>query len=49
MGKDSSISRSDYGKKVDEAEAQMLTTAIALKKAIKEYNIEKIVNGAYQF
>ena len=29
----------DHGKKVDEAEAQMLTTAIALKKAIKEYNI----------
>jgi len=35
---------SDYGKKVDEAEAQMLTTAIALKKAIKEYNINHTVS-----
>ena len=34
----------DYGKKVDEAEAQMLTTAIALKKAIKEYNINHTVS-----
>ena len=35
---------SDYGKKVDEAEAQMLTTAIALKKAINEYNINHTVS-----
>jgi len=34
----------DLGKKVDEAEAQMLTTAIALKKAIKEYNINHTVS-----
>lgn len=34
----------DHGKKVDEAESQMLTTAIALKKAIKEYNINHTVS-----
>uniref|UniRef100_UPI004047A123 DEAD/DEAH box helicase family protein n=1 Tax=Bacteroidota TaxID=976 RepID=UPI004047A123 len=34
----------DYGKKVDEAEAQMLTTAIALKKAIQEYSLKHIVS-----
>ena len=34
----------DQSKKVDEAEAQMLTTAIALKKAIKEYNINHTVS-----
>jgi superfamily II DNA or RNA helicase len=35
---------SDYGKKFDEAEVQMLTTAIALKKALKEYNINHTVS-----
>lgn len=34
----------DQSKKVDEAEAQMLTTAIALKKAIKEYNLKHTVS-----
>jgi predicted helicase len=34
----------DHGKKVDEAEAQMLTTAIALKKAIKEYGLKHTVS-----
>ena len=34
----------DQSKKVNEAEAQMLTTAIALKKAIKEYNINHTVS-----
>jgi len=34
----------DQSKKVDEAEAQMLTTAIALKKAIKEYNLNHTVS-----
>jgi superfamily II DNA or RNA helicase len=34
----------DHGKKIDEAEAQMLTTAIALKKAIKEYNLKHTVS-----
>lgn len=34
----------DQSKKVDEAEVQMLTTAIALKKAIKEYNINHTVS-----
>jgi len=34
----------DRSKKVDEAEAQMLTTAIALKKAIKEYNLKHTVS-----
>lgn len=34
----------DQSKKVDEAESQMLTTAIALKKAIKEYNINHTVS-----
>lgn len=33
----------DHGKEVDEAEAQMLTTAIALKKAIQEYSLKHIV------
>lgn len=34
----------DQSKKVDEAEAQMLTTAIALKKAIKDYNLKHTVS-----
>ena len=34
----------DQNKKVDEAEAQMLTTAIALKKAIKEYDLKHTVS-----
>lgn len=34
----------DQSKKVDEAEAQMLTTAIALNKAIKEYKINHTVS-----
>ena len=34
----------DQSKKVDEAEAQMLTTAIALKKATKEYNLNHTVS-----
>ena len=34
----------DHGKKVDEAEAQMLTTAIALKKAIEEYSLKHTVS-----
>ncbi len=34
----------DQRKQVDEAEAQMLTTAIALKKAIKEYNLKHTVS-----
>ena len=34
----------DQDEKIDEAEAQMLTTAIALKKAIKEYNLKHTVS-----
>ena len=34
----------DHGKKVDEAEAQMLTTAIALKKAIEKYSLKHTVS-----
>ena len=34
----------DHGKNVDEAEAQMLTTAIALKKAIEEYSLKHTVS-----
>lgn len=45
----------DLSKKVDEAEVQMLTTAIALKKAIIEYNINhtvsfhKCINASKEF
>lgn len=34
----------DNNKNLDETEAQMLTTAIALKKAIKEYNLKHTVS-----
>ncbi len=34
----------DLQRKVDEAEAQMLTTAITLKKAIKKYNLKHTVS-----
>jgi superfamily II DNA or RNA helicase len=45
----------DNNKEVGEAEAQMLTTAIALKKAIKEYNLthtvsfHKSINASKEF